>query len=86
VLKPSILASGEIDLCHPLKASEMARLGRMADKTYLVRLKPPSLAIQQVVAARAEIQDDHLAFVRSDGKLAALFLMELVEGWNDISG
>ena len=54
----------------------------MAEKTYLVRLKPPSLALQQVVAAKAEIQEDHLVFINSDGKLAALFLMEIVEGWN----
>lgn len=43
---------------------------------------PPSLALQQVVAAKAEIQEDHLVFVKSDGKLAALFLMEIAEGWN----
>jgi hypothetical protein len=54
----------------------------MAEKTFLVRLKPPSLALQQVVAARAEIQEDHLVFVNSDGKLAALVLTEIVEGWN----
>jgi hypothetical protein len=57
-------------------------LGCMAEKTYLVRLKPPSLALQQVVAAKAEIQEEHLVFVNSDGKLTALFLMELVESWN----
>src|ERR1700678_3967173 len=38
----------------------------------LVRLKPPSLALQRVVAAQAEIQEEHLVFVSSDGKLAAL--------------
>jgi hypothetical protein len=54
----------------------------MADKTYLVRLKSPNLALQQVVATRAEIQEEHLVFVSSDGKLAALFLMEMVESWN----
>lgn len=57
-------------------------LGCMAEKTFLVRLKAPSLALQQVVAAKAEIQEDHLVFANSDGKLAALFLMEIVEGWN----
>jgi hypothetical protein len=40
------------------------------------------LGPQQVVAAKDEIQEDHLVFVNSDGKLAALFLLELVEGWN----
>lgn len=54
----------------------------MAEKTYLVRFKSPGLGPQQVVAAKAEIQEEHLVFVSSDGKLAALFLMEIVEGWN----
>jgi hypothetical protein len=56
----------------------------MAEKTYLVRLKPPSLALQHVSASRFEIQGEHLAFVDSRGKLAALFLMELVESWNEL--
>lgn len=58
----------------------------MADKTYLVRLKPPSLALQQVVAAKAEIQEGHLVFINSDGKLAALFLVEIVESWDVLAG
>jgi hypothetical protein len=31
-----------------------------------------------VIAARAEIHDEHLALLTSKGKLAALFLMEMV--------
>jgi hypothetical protein len=54
----------------------------MAETTYLVRLKPPSRALQQVAAARFEIQEEHLVFVDAKGKLAGLFLMELVESWN----
>jgi hypothetical protein len=57
----------------------------MDEKTYLVCLKPPSLALQQVVAAKAEIYGDHLVFVHSDGKLAAVFLMELVQSCNELS-
>jgi hypothetical protein len=57
----------------------------MTDRTYLVRLKPPSRALQQVAAARFEIQDEHLVFVDASGKLAGLFLMELVESWNALS-
>ncbi len=53
----------------------------MTDKTYLVRLKSRGLGPQQVVAAKAKIQEDHLVFINSDGKLAALFLMEIVESW-----
>jgi hypothetical protein len=58
----------------------------MPDKTYLVRLKPPSLALHQVVASKAEIQEENLVFLTSDGKVAGVFPMERVEGWNDISG
>jgi hypothetical protein len=54
----------------------------MAEKTYLVRFKLAGLGPQQVVAAKAEIQEDHLVFINSDGKLAALFLVEIVESWN----
>jgi hypothetical protein len=57
----------------------------MADKTYLVRLKPPGLAVQHVTASRFEIHGEHLVFVNSEGKLAALFLMELVQSWNVVS-
>ena len=51
----------------------------MADKTYLVRLKPRSLALQHITALRFEIHDEHLMFVGSEGDLAALFPMELVQ-------
>jgi hypothetical protein len=54
----------------------------MADKTYLVRLKPPSEALQLVAASKFEMHGEHLVFVDTEGKLAALFLMELVQSWN----
>ena len=57
----------------------------MGDKTYLVRLKPPSLAIQHVTASSFQIRGEHLLFVDSEGRLAALFLMELVQSWNVVS-
>jgi hypothetical protein len=53
----------------------------MAEQTYLVRIRPPSGAFQQVVAVTTEIHGDHLVFLNSEGKLAALFLMEMVESW-----
>jgi hypothetical protein len=57
-------------------------LSCMGDKTYLVRLKRPDMAIQQVVAVGAQIQGEHLVFVNSSGKLAGLFLLDLVESWD----
>lgn len=47
-----------------------------------MRLKSPSLALQHVIAAKQEIQGQHLVFVDASGKLTGLFLMELVESWN----
>jgi hypothetical protein len=57
----------------------------MPDKTYLVRIKSPSDALQHVRAAATEIHGDHLVFLNSEGKLAALFLLEIVESWNEIN-
>ena len=56
----------------------------MADKTFLVRLRPPELRVRPVIAASAEIQGAHLVFLDSKGELAALFLMEVVESWSEI--
>jgi hypothetical protein len=60
-------------------------LSGMAEQTYLVEFKPPSQAIQQVIAVTAEIHGDHLVFLNSEGKLAAVFLMEMVESWTLLS-
>ena len=54
----------------------------MVDLTYIVALKPPSQAVQQVVAATVEVHGEHLVFLNADDKLAALFLMEIVQSWN----
>lgn len=57
----------------------------MPDKTHLVRMRAPSGALQHVRAATIECHGEHLVFLNSDGKLAALFLMEMVESWNVIN-
>ena len=54
----------------------------MTDKTYLVRFKPPGLGLITVIAARAELRGEHIALLDSKGKLAALFLMEMVDSWS----
>jgi hypothetical protein len=51
----------------------------MVDQTYFVTTRPPSHALQQVVAAIAEVRGSHLVFVDAKGNLATLFLLELVE-------
>jgi hypothetical protein len=58
----------------------------MVDRTYLVALKPPAPPLQQVVAATVEVHGDQLAFLTADGKLAALFHLDIVKSWNVVSG
>jgi hypothetical protein len=54
----------------------------MVDQTYLVTFKQPDAMAESVIAATAEIQGAHLIFLDAKGKLAALFLLELVQSWN----
>jgi hypothetical protein len=37
-----------------------------------------------VLAARAQIQGEHLVLLNAEGKLAALFLLEDVEDWPEV--
>ena len=64
----------------------LARIERMTTKTYSVRFKPNGIESQIVVAATAEIYDEYLVLLDSTGKLAALFLMEIVESWSEFPG
>lgn len=58
----------------------------MASKTYVVKFKLPALGVvHTVIASTVEIHDEHLIFCDSEGKLAALFLLEVVESWSEIS-
>jgi hypothetical protein len=58
----------------------------MPDRNYLVRFKEPTLVPQLVRAATIEIQADHLVFSLSGGILSALFLLEVVEDWEELDG
>jgi hypothetical protein len=55
------------------------------DKTYLVQHKVPDGTSQNVKAASIEMHGKYLAFVNSEGKLAGLFLLENVKGWNALN-
>jgi hypothetical protein len=37
-----------------------------------------------LIAASVEFHGEHLIFLSSNGKLAALFLMEIVESWSEL--
>jgi hypothetical protein len=56
----------------------------MSEKTYLLRFKPPELAMRTVIASTAEIHGEHLVLLNSQGQLAALFVLEMVESWNEV--
>jgi hypothetical protein len=56
----------------------------MSDKTYLIRFKHPGLSMQSVIAANAEIHGEHIALLNSKGKLAALFLTDVVGSWSEL--
>ena len=64
----------------------------MPDKAYLIRFKgpdptPPELdiAAELVIAANIEFHGEHLVFLKSNGTLAALFVLEVVESWSEDS-
>jgi hypothetical protein len=56
----------------------------MADTAYLVRLKRADLPPELVMAETIEVHGEHLAFLKADGSLAALFLLEIVESWYEV--
>jgi hypothetical protein len=55
----------------------------MRDKTYLVRVKGSDVSPHIVIAASAEIHGEHLVCLRLDGRLVALFMLEMVESWSE---
>jgi hypothetical protein len=56
----------------------------MADTAYLVRLKRADLPPELVMARTIEVHGEHLAFLKADGSLAALFVLEIVESWYEV--
>ena len=56
----------------------------MADTAYLVRFKRADLPPEPVIAERIEVHGEHLAFLKADGSLAALFVLEIVESWYEV--
>ena len=57
----------------------------MTDKTFLIRFKLATyLSPRPVLAARVQIHGEHLVLLNSEGKLAALFLLEDLECWPEM--
>lgn len=55
----------------------------MADRRFFIRFKSTQSDIQRVIAERAEVHGEHLVFINSEGEMAAMFLLEIVESWSD---
>jgi hypothetical protein len=55
----------------------------MADRKFLIRFRSPELNDQHVLASRAQIEGDRLILFNAQGKLAALFSLDIVESWNE---
>ena len=84
--RSAVASSNQLALFPVARALFAFYTHAMVSKTYIVRLKPPSLALQHVTASSFQIRGEHLVFVDSEGSLAALFLMDLVQSWNVLSG
>jgi hypothetical protein len=57
----------------------------VTNKTILVLFKLTThLSPRPVLAARAEVRGEHLVLVNAEGKLAAMFMLEIVEGWSEV--
>jgi hypothetical protein len=56
----------------------------MADTAYLVRYKRADPPPELVIAEKIEFHGEHLAFLKSDGSLAALFVEETIESWSEV--
>ena len=76
IVEPGYLESA------PARCEPRPTLADVINQTYLVALQPPNQAVQQVIAATVEFHGEHLTFLAADGKLAALFLQDMVRSWN----
>jgi hypothetical protein len=72
-------------LSSGLSITERMARSKVPERNFLVRLKAPRFPFHLVRATSAEIQGEYLVSLNSDGRLAALFPMEIVESWNEIS-
>jgi hypothetical protein len=56
----------------------------MPEKAYWVRFKGADPPPELVIAETIEFPGEHVVFLRSDGSLVALFLLEIVESWSEV--
>jgi hypothetical protein len=51
-------------------------------KMYVVLFTEPALGFRVVIAGSYRIEGEHLIFLTEDGRLSALFLLEIVKRWS----
>jgi hypothetical protein len=56
----------------------------LREKTFLVQIKPRSSTLLRVLASTVFVTGDHLVFFNSKGKLSALFMVDMVESYNEL--
>jgi hypothetical protein len=49
----------------------------------VVRFEGSDVSPRIVIAASVEIHGEHLVYLRLDGRLVALFMLEMVESWSE---
>jgi len=57
----------------------------MVDTTFQVEFRTPDLGAQSVIASHVEVRGEHLLLLDSNGKLAAVFMLENVKSWSEVS-
>ncbi len=57
----------------------------MVDTTFLIEFRTPDLGAQSVIAAGAEVRGQHLLLLNSNGQLAAVYMLENVKTWSEVS-
>jgi hypothetical protein len=56
----------------------------MKEKRFQVVVDPALVTPQHFIASRAEVHGDHLVLLDSAGRMAALFLLDIVESWKEL--
>lgn len=65
--------------------AEKRLLIEMVETTFLIEFRTPELAVESVIASRAEVRGEHLLLLNSHGQLAAAFMLENVKRWYEVS-
>jgi hypothetical protein len=57
----------------------------MVETTFQVEFRTPDLGAQSVIASHVEVRGEHLLLLDSSGQLVAVFMLENVKSWSEVS-